>query len=727
MSSSLSTLKNFLTSTLKLLGKPILYLITLIVILVFAYFKLLYLFTQKIGHLFSQVQYPHFSLILPTRLPKLALKSWVFLSLASLPILACSLFYYFIVKDLPSPELLRTNLPFLSTKILDRNGRLLYQIYRDENRSLIELSDLPPHLIQATIASEDKDFYHHFGISVSGIARAARNNLSGNYLQGGSTLTQQLVKNALLTPEKTITRKLKEVVLSLWTERLYSKNQILEMYFNYVPYGGTAYGVESASRQYFGKSATDLTLAESAFLAGLPVSPTTLSPFGAHPYLAKSRQSQVLDRMVEENYLSPDLALSAKNETIALRPQETNILAPHFVMYIKDLLVQEFGEHLVSHGGLEVTTTLDLDTQQILENEIDLELAKIKSLNVNNAAGLVLSPKSGEIIAMVGSHDFFDTKGDGQVNVVLQPRQPGSSIKPLTYALAFMNGFRPNSIIEDSPICFKVKGQAPYCPKNYDGSFHGNVTLRTALASSYNIPAIKLLNTLGVDNLVKLAREMGISTWENSSRFGLSLTLGGGEITMLDLASAYSVFANYGTKVPLISILSIKQANGQSIIPTVKEKKQVLTPEIAYQISDILSDRNARAPAFGTNSILNIPAHQVAVKTGTTNSLRDNWTIGYTEDLLLAAWVGNNDNTPMSNIASGITGASPIWSNTMKKLLKSSPDIAFVPPANLVPVKLCPKDGKPYCDNQCSLPPKIEYFVKGTEPIINCSLSGQIL
>lgn len=707
---------------LELLGKPIFFLLTFSTVFLLVFSSLISIITHKL------------------KPPKLALPSlskfWVaFFSLIFLLGALSYGFYYFILRDLPSPTLLSTNLPALSTKIYDRHGILLYQIYRDENRSLVKLSDLPPHLIYATIAGEDKDFYHHRGISLKGIARALMLNINNCFftnencsLQGGSTITQQLIKNSLLTSEKTYTRKLKEIVLAFLTESNYSKEEILEYYFNYVPYGGVAFGIEEAARTFFGKSAKDLNLEESALLAGLPVAPTTLSPFGPTPFLAKNRQAQILDSMVEEGYISDNTALVAKSTPLVFRPQRGSILAPHFVMYIKDLLVKELGEDLVNRGGLEVVTTLDLEVQQILETEISTELAKLASLHVGNAAGLITNPATGEILAMAGSSDFFDEGSDGQVNVVLQPRQPGSSIKPITYALAFMRGLTPNSLIEDSPVCFRSTGSPDYCPQNYDGRFHGTITLRTALASSYNVPATKLLNGLGLDAMISLAKNLGITTWNDPTRFGLSLTLGGGEVTMLDMAQVYGTFANNGTRVPLTGIISLKNNLGQDLNFSRSDPiPNVLPSSVSYQISSILSDPLARAPAFGINSILRVPGFEVAVKTGTTNNLRDNWTIGYTPNLLVATWVGNNDNSPMSSVASGITGASPIWSKTFRQLLASSSPTAFSPGNDMIAVSLCPATGRVFCRDTCHTQPKIEYFVPGTEPQSDCqSRSGLI-
>lgn len=695
------------TKILELIGKPAFFLFNIIVLGLVSYFHLLKLFVQQVSRFFSHLsppQIPELSLHLPT-------PNYHLLLPLGLSLLAVS-FYYFILKDLPSPNLLGESIPSLSTKIYDRHGTLLYQIYKDENRSLIRLEDLPKHVIDSTLAAEDKNFYHHFGIDPVGIARAATNNLLSGTSQGGSTITQQLIKNTLLTSEKTFTRKLKELVLALQTERLYTKDQILEMYLNQVGYGGTAYGIEESSWQYFGKSARDLSLAESAMLAGLPISPTALSPFGTNPYLGKIRQQQVLESMVLTGVITENDKVAALASPLVFHPQGISIRAPHFVMYVKDLLVKQFGESVVSRGGLAVTTTLDLNIQEILQAEINTELKTLKSLHVQNGAGMVVNPETGEILAMAGSHDFFDTKNDGQVNVTLQERQPGSSIKPITYALALSRGLTPSSTIDDSPICYTVAGQPPYCPKNYDGRFHGKVTLRTALASSYNIPATKLLNSYGLSSMVSLARSLGITTWEDTSRYGLSLTLGGGEIKMIDLASVYATFANSGTKIPFTPILSVSDSLGHQlpIIHNSDPKIQVIPESIAYQINSILSDPAARAPAFGINSILNLPGPNVAVKTGTTNALRDNWTFGYTPDLLVATWVGNNDNTPMSSVASGVTGASPIWARTMQKLLQTSPATAFIPPENLVRAKVS-------CDN----PSRYEYFVKGTAPKLDCS------
>lgn len=678
--------------SLELLGKPIYFLFTFIVIAGG-------LCLQLITKLLHSIKVPR--LHFPT------IRALSVILTIAIGLMA----YWYIFRGLPSVKLLSDSPPSLTTRIYDRHGTLLYQIYKDENRSLIHLSDLPLHVIQATLAAEDKNFYHHHGVDLLGVLRAATNNFTHGTTQGGSTITQQLVKNVLLTPQKTLTRKLKELVLAVLTERTYSKDQILEMYFNQIPYGGTAYGIEQASLEYFGKSARDLTLAEGTMLAGLPTAPTTLSPYGTNPYLGKIRQQQVLESMVANGYISENEKLSALAVPLVFHPQGISIRAPHFVMYVKDLLVQQYGEGVVSRGGLSVTTSLDLAAQELLQSNITIELTRLARLNVQNGAGLIANPQTGEILAMVGSRDFFDTSHDGQVNVALAPRQPGSAIKPITYTLALSHGLTPSSPLDDSPVCFQLHGQPDYCPKNYDGRFHGRITLRTALASSYNIPAIKLLNTYGLDNMVSLAQQLGITTWQDPSRFGLSLTLGGGEVTLLDLASVYAVFANGGYKVPLSPILTVTDSQGR-LIPfstTLTSTSPVIDPAVAFQINSILSDPAARAPAFGTHSVLNVSAN-VAVKTGTTNNLRDNWTIGYTPNLLVATWVGNNDNSSMSSVASGITGASPIWAHTMQSLLKVHVSTPFTPPANMVRRQV-----------SCSSPPKYEYVLPGTTPILNCS------
>lgn len=679
------------------------------------------------------------SISFPT-FPKTSLISKIFvfstLGLFSLTFLL-TIFYFLIIKDLPSPSTLSTQTPKLTTQIFDRHGTLLYQIYTDENRQLIHLSDLPPYAIQAVISIEDKHFYEHQGVSLEGILRAFNRNLNSSSLQGGSTITQQLIKNTLLTRERTLQRKIKELILAVHTELLYTKDQILEMYLNQVSFGGTAYGIQSAAKVYFNKDAHNLTLPEAALLAGLPQSPTRYSPFGLNPKLALARQREVLHRMQEDGHITKQQEQEAAATPITFSPPQTSILAPHFVMYVKDLLVKSYGEQLVHQGGLKVYTTLDLSLQQQAQNAVVNEVKKLKNLNVNNAAALITNPSTGEVLSMVGSINYFDTSSDGQVNLTTSLRQPGSSVKPINYALAFENGFTPSQTIEDSPITFSTPGSPPWTPKNYDNRFHGQVSLRTALASSYNIPAIKLLARNGVPQMALLAKNLGITTWDDQSRLGLSLTLGGVEVKMTDMATAYSAFANYGTPISLNPILKVTDQNDQQIpftpcLPQSEDStisvhaqttclpQNPISTKTAYYINDVLSDPLARAPAFGLRSILNIPGNQVAVKTGTSNDLRDNWTIGYTPQYLVATWVGNNDNSPMSGVASGITGASPIWATLMTSLLKDQPAASFSLPSDLVKVPICPLTHTLTCQ-ACSSLTRQEVFVKGTEPKINCS------
>jgi 1A family penicillin-binding protein len=631
-------------------------------------------------------------------------------------------FWWWIVRDLPKPHQLLTREQPLTTKIYDRHGILLYKFYKNQNRSIVPLSSLPNHVIGATLAIEDAEFYNHPGFSLRGISRALRSNLESSSLQGGSTITQQLVKNALLTSERTLLRKIKEFVLALEVEYYFTKDEILSMYLNEVGYGGTIYGIEEAANYYFDKSARDLSLAEAALIAGLPASPTTYSPFGLRPDLAVYRQHLVLKRMAEEKMISWEEVDQAQAEPLAFALPTNDILAPHFVMYVKEWLVNRYGETMVNSGGLEVVTTLDYRAQQMTQEAIELELEKLKGMRVSNGAALITIPKSGEIIAMVGSKSYFDTAVDGQVNVTLRPRQPGSSIKPLTYALALEQGIiKPSTLIDDSPITYQVLGSPAYSPRNYDGRFHGQVTARQALANSYNVPAVKVLAQVGVPQLVAFAKRMGITTWEDSSRYGLSLTLGGGEVTMKDMAEAYGVFATGGYHVPLTSVLRVSNYRGEQLYEfncSSCMKHKVLSTESAFIISDILADNRARSAAFGTNSVLNIPGKRVAVKTGTTNDLRDNWTFGYTSDYLVGSWVGNNNNESMSRVVSGITGASPIWHTVMKTLLEDSFDGEFALPQGMIKVQICATTQTLPCTG-CPLIVE-EYFASGTEPTVAC-------
>lgn len=652
------------------------------------------------------------------KLPKLnqhsILEKVKFFFLGCLVTLGIVIFFqsYVFIKNLPSPyNIGKINYP-LSTHIYDRNEKLLYEIYRDQNRTPVLLDELPDYVAQATIAIEDKDFYRHQGVAIfSGMIRAIKEMVINKNLQGGSTITQQLVKTALLTPERTITRKIKEVILALWTEKIYSKNKILEMYLNQVPYGGSSYGIEEASKTYFGKKAKDLTLEEAALLAGLPQAPSVYSPY-MNPKEALKRRNEVLVSMRNQGYISQENEKKGKSLKINVLPPKTSIRAPHFVFYAKNQLENYYGIKIVEEGGLKVTTTLNSGIQQEAEKILKEEIEKINYLNVTNGAILITRPSTGEILAMVGSVNYF-SEPSGAFNVTTALRQPGSSIKPIMYSLALQKGFTAASILDDSPVVFDILGSESYRPVNYDGKFHGKVPLRYALANSYNIPAVKTLNSLGVDKFIDFASKMGISTWNDRSRYGLSLTLGGGEVTMIDMAEAFGVLANQGYKIPINYFQKIKDNGGNVLREMAPFKIKEVDPEVAFIISDILSDNFARTWAFGANSSLEIPGYKVAVKTGTTNDKKDNWTIGYTPEFLVVVWVGNNDNTPMNPyLTSGITGASPIWNRIMSYLLKNygTGNKWFEKPENIVE-KICFFGRK-------------EYFVKGTENTVNCSQSS---
>lgn len=628
--------------------------------------------------------------------------------------------YTYILKDLPSPQELTKRDPEVSTKIYDRNGILLYKIYKDKNRTIIPLTNVPNHVRLATLAAEDAEFYNHPGFSVKGILRALSQDIQNRALQGGSTITQQLVKNVLLSPERTLTRKIRELILSIQVETNFTKDQILEMYLNEVSYGGTAYGIESASESYFGKSVKDLSLGEAAFLAGLPKSPTSFSPFGQNPDFAFDRQREVLHLMKVNKFISQETENKALAEKITLSPNRTEIKAPHFVMYIRQILVDKYGEDVVEKGGLEVVTSLDINVQEVSEQIVKSEVEKIRNLNVGNGAAMVLDPQTGEILAMVGSKNYFDSAGDGQVNVLLRLRQPGSSIKLINYIYALSNNYNPASLIDDSPITYVIPGSPPYSPVNYDGKFKGRVSLRTAFAESRNIPAVKILASYGVDKMIDLAEKMGITTWEDRSNYGLSLTLGGGAVKAIDLAQAYATVANSGKKPDLLPILEIRNYKGKVLEKNSPSNTQVLDPRVTFMATDILKDNHARAGEFGLNSYLVVKNHpEVAVKTGTSNDLRDNWTVGYSQNILVLTWVGNNNNAPMSRIASGVTGASPIWNKIITTLLAEIPSIDWTTPAGVSKINICQNTGSLPCDG---CPTRQEWFLDEKKPTRACKI-----
>lgn len=689
-------------------------------------------------------------LLLPRlTLPKISflkILTFFFIFTFSLSFLGGVLFWWYILKDLPPPASLREHVPHVSTKIYDRNGILLYTIFKDQNRTPVALENIPKQVRLATIAIEDAEFYSHPGFSIKGIARAIIRNLRQKKLTGGSTITQQLVKNTLLTPEKTYVRKLKETVLAVQVELSFTKDEVLEMYLNEVAYGGTAYGIQEAARMYFDKDVTKLSLAEAALLAGLPKSPTSYSPFGPNPEAAFARQKEVLRQMETNSFITPEQKKRAEEEEINFSQYRIPIRAPHFVFYVRQTLEEKYGKEVVAAGGLKVTTTLDYQIQKLAEEVVKQEVEKLKNLNVKNGAAVILNPATGEILAMVGSKDYFDETLEGNVNIAVRPRQPGSSIKIINYAYALSNGFTPATIIPDTPVTFLVENQPPYSPRNYEGGYRGSLTLRSAFAESRNIPAVRVLASYGVNKMIEMGQKMGITTWKAPENYGLSLTLGGGETTLSDLARAYATIANYGRRPELVSILKVENYQGKTLEESDCETEesliaqasatssalknplgqkdtcggeQVLDPRIAFLITDILRDNSARSPAFGSNSLLGIPGHlEVAVKTGTSNNLRDNLAIGYTQNYVVAAWVGNNDNSEMARIASGVTGATPIFHNIMAALLKDSPNDNWAIPSGLVQLPICPYTSTLACEG---CPAKLEWFLEENKPELACN------
>lgn len=622
--------------------------------------------------------------------------------------------------NLPSPDKIVRKEGF-STKILDRNGKVLYDIYADQKRTPIDIEKVPEYLEEATIAIEDKNFYKHQGFDPAGMVRGVSRIFTRGYAQGGSTLTQQLVKNVLLTPERSIFRKIKEFILAVQIERKYTKDEILQMYLNEAPYGGTAWGVEAAAESYFGKKVEDLTLVESAFLAGLPQRPSVYSPYSAYPDAYKERTQQVLRRMREDGYIDDEQEKDAVAflDDLEFQGRNESFKAPHFVQYVQSILEERYGERTVQQGGLRVTTTLDLDLQESAQDIVSEEIAKVEGLHITNGAAVIIEPETGEILAMVGSKDFYAKDYDGQVNVTTALRQPGSAIKPITYVTAFKKGYTPSTLLMDVPTEFPGgAGQPPYEPVNYDGTYKGPVQARFALGNSINIPAVKVLALAGIEETLQTAYDLGINSLEPTkstmSRVGLSLTLGGGEVKLLELTGAYSSFVNEGHRIDPLSILKVEDQNGKVLEKNEPKKgKRVLTPEQAFLIADILSDNKAREAVFGPNSLLNITNRQVAVKTGTTNDKRDNWTVGGNTQAVVGVWVGNNDNSAMTQVASGISGASPIWRKIILEALNGKPNIGFESPGGIVTASVDNVTGYAAHDGY---PSRIEKFVSGTEP-----------
>lgn len=571
-----------------------------------------------------------------------------------------------------------------STKIYDRTGQvLLYDYNRDARRSLVSLSDISPNVINATIAMEDASFYDHGGIRLSSIFRAiVADVLGGSLSQGGSTITQQVVKNTLLTSQKSISRKIHEWVLALKLEQSYSKDQILEVYLNSIPYGGTLYGIEAAAESYFGVPAKDLTVTQAAYLAAMIQAPSYYSPYGTHRTELDARKDTALERMHSLGFIDDATYQSAKSASVAFAPTGQNsIIAPHFVFYILDQLEKLYGPTALT-TGLKVTTTLDADLEVKAEAIVSkYALQNTKNFKASNASLVAIDPTTGQILAMVGSRNFFDPVIDGQYNAALALRQPGSTMKPFVYSLALMRGYTRDTVVFDVPTQFstacrpsEVTNSTPpcYAPVDFDGAFRGPMTFETALAQSINIPAIKTLYLVGVQNAVNLAKSFGLTSLGDASQYGLTLVLGGGEVRLLDLVGAYAVFANDGVKNTPSGILEVKDAGGAVLNTFSATPSQVLPMNIARDMSAMLSDAPARVPEYSLNSPLSFSGYDVAVKTGTTDDTRDAWVIGYTPSIALGVWAGNNDNTPMVKSIAGFI-AAPMWHEVFAYALSKYP------------------------------------------------------
>jgi membrane peptidoglycan carboxypeptidase len=687
--------------------------------------------------------------------------------------------YAYYVQDLPEPgEITIVEENFETTRIYDRSGEvLLYEIIDPlgGDRQWVELDDIPLELRNATVAIEDSSFYDRpqiagvtLGLNVEGITRAFVQNLGGGQVQGGSSITQQLVKNVLIEPEErnqiTYARKIKEIILATEIESNYSKDRILEWYLNTNFYGNLAYGIEAASQVYFGKTASQLTLAESAMLAAIPQFPA-INPID-NPEFARERQALVLEKMVEDGYITRAQADAALAEEIQVRPvtQRFDLVAPHFAIYVRKQLEDRFGPDLAYRGGLRVYTTLDLGLQYQVECVARTHVTRLSGVDSNyvepteigtpctaaeylpplqpslvgvdqqasNASVVVIRPQTGEIVAMVGSLDYYDESIDGNFNVALGLRQPGSAFKPFTYITAFSQGYTPATMTLDVRTAFDQGAVQPYVPENYDRRFHGPQSIRSALANSYNIPAVQVMEWVGVDNVIRAAHSIGISTLtQGLDQYGLALTLGGGEVTLLDMTYAYATLANTGqmkgTPVLLedrrpgfrtldpVAILRVEDRDGNILWEYGKDdtyaSNDILSPSLAYLVTDILSDEQARRPAMGDNSPLNL-SHPAAAKTGTTNDIRDTWTIGYTSQLVTGVWIGNSDGSPMVDL-SGLTGAAPIWHAVMEYELRDEPVLDWERPPDIVEVTVCRVSGllpTQYC------PTYKEIFIAGTEP-----------
>lgn len=596
---------------------------------------------------------------------------------------------------LPDPTNFGQRILNQSTKIYDRTGKvLLYEIHGEEKRTFLPISEIPDYVKKATIAIEDAEFYQHPAFNWKSLIRAILVNLKeGRFAQGGSTITQQVVKNTYLSPEKTISRKIKEIFLAIKLEKYYTKDQILEIYLNQIPYGSNAYGIEAAAQTFFNKNAKDLTLAESAILAALPKAPSYYSPYGNNQGALFNRQKMILKKMLELNFISEEEYKKALEEKIKFAYRAEKIAAPHFVMFVKEYLENKYGNDMVENGGLKVITSLDWDLQQIAEKAVYEGAKRNEQLyKGKNAALIAQDPKTGQILAMVGSRDYFDESVDGNFNVITAQRQPGSAFKPFAYLTAFKKGLTPETIVFDlktefNPNCPPTTDQEKdrygldcYHPNNFDLTFRGPVDLRHALAQSINVPAVKVLYIAGIKDTINTAHQLGITTLNDIQRYGLSLVLGGGEVKPIDMAQAYSVFAQDGIQHKQTAILKVEDAKGNVLEEYKDESKQVFESQYIRMVNDILSDKQARIGLFAPGNLLEIPGYEIAAKTGTTQDYRDAWTVGYTPFLVAVVWAGNNDFTPMQKGGGSILAAVPIWHNFMIEALKKYQPETFPKP-----------------------------------------------
>ncbi|MBA2448584.1 MAG: PBP1A family penicillin-binding protein, partial [Chloroflexi bacterium] len=604
--------------------------------------------------------------------------------------------YASINRDLPSINQISSGETFKTAQIFDRKGTLLWEFYDQEGgkRTVVPLSEVSQYLIDAQLAAEDANFYSNPGVDLRGIARAVFQNMAEqDVISGASTVTQQLVRNVLLKPEerydRSVGRKIKEALLAYQVTQKLSKSQILALYLNEIYYGNLSYGVEAASQTYFAKNARDLSLAEAAVIAGLPASPSLYDPL-RNPAGAKARQTYVLDQMVRHGFVSEQEAREARQAELRYQPRKRVFLAPHWVMYVRDLVEAKYGSKLLYQGGLKIYTSLDLDLQNRMEEVARSNSEVLAQRDANNTSITVMNPKTGELLAVVGSMDYWNVEIEGQVNVASSQRQPGSTIKPLVYLSAFAKGYTPATTVVDEKISIPDDLGRIWTPENFDRRFRGTVTLRSALGNSLNIPAVKVLQYAGIDAVADLAKRMGITTWTERNRLGPSMSLGGAEVRPLDITAAYTVLANNGLKIPQVAVTKIVDADGNIIEDyKVPQGEQIVDPRYAYMLTNVLSDNNARLATFGPNSLLNMP-RPVAVKTGTTDNYRDTWTIGYMPNLTVGVWVGNTDNHPMKEVLSSMS-AGKVWREATDAAINhlSLPPEEFVRPQGLVEIEVC--------------------------------------